>query len=79
LTRKNRSFDPRHHWQQTQVRLIVGGLLILLVIGGSLVWALYGRAAALTAAACLLAAAGVMGLLWLILAVLERWVREDES
>jgi len=79
MNKKNRSFNPRRHWQQTQVRLIVGGILTLLVVGGGLVWAFYGQAAALTAAACLLAAGGVMGLLWLILAVLERWVKEDED
>ena len=27
--------------------------------------------------ACLLVAAGLVGLLWLILALLEKWVKED--
>jgi hypothetical protein len=78
MKRKDRLFSPRRHWQQTQSRLIVGGLLILLLVGGGLVWAIYGRAAALTAVACLLGASSVFGLLWLILAVLERWVKDDE-
>lgn len=76
---KSRSFDPRQHWGQTQVRLIMGGLAVLVVVGGGLVWLLYGGAAAITAVACLLAAGGLFGLLWLILVLLERWVKEDES
>jgi uncharacterized membrane protein len=52
--------------------------LILVLVGGGLVWAIYGRAAALTAIGCLLTAAGLFGLLWLILTLLERWVKEDE-
>jgi hypothetical protein len=76
--KRGRSFSPRRHWQQTQTRLIIGGLLILLVVGGGLVWAFYGRTAAITAVACLLGAGSIFGLLWLILALLERWVKDDE-
>jgi hypothetical protein len=78
VTKKNRAFSPRRHWQQTQTRLIIGGMLILLLVGGGLVWVIYGRASATTAVACLLAVSGVFGLLWLILALLERWVKDDE-
>jgi hypothetical protein len=39
---------------------------------------IYGRASAITAVACLLAVSSVFGLLWLILALLERWVKDDE-
>ena len=73
-----RPFDPRRHWQQTQVRLLLVGLVTVAVIGGGLVWALYGLSAAVTAVMCLLAAAGVLGLLWLILTLLEAWVKEDD-
>jgi high-affinity Fe2+/Pb2+ permease len=79
MPKRKGSFNPRQHWQQTQTRLLIGGMLTLLVVGGGLVWVIYGRAAALTTAACLLATGGVMGLLWLILAVLERWVKDDEG
>jgi hypothetical protein len=79
VKRKKRTFSPLQHSQQTQSRLIVGGMLILLLVGGGLVWVIYGPAAAMTAVACLLAASGVFGLLWLILALLERWVKDDEA
>ena len=55
-----------------------GGLAVVAIVGGGLVWALYGLPAAVTAVACLLAAAGVLGLLWLILMLIESWVKEDD-
>jgi len=78
MRRKKRSFSPDRHRQQTQIRLIAAGLLILVVVGGGLVWMIYGRAAAITAVSCLLVVMGLFGLLWLILGLLERWVKEDE-
>lgn len=79
MTKKRRSFDPRRHWRQTQVRLLLGGLLVVIVVGGGFVWVLYGLSAALTTVACLLGAAGVLGLLWLFLSILELWVKDEES
>ena len=78
MKRRRRSFSSERHQRQTQARLIFGGLLILVIVGGGLVWAIYGRAAALTAIGCLLTVAGLFGLLWLILTLLEQWVKEEE-
>jgi uncharacterized SAM-binding protein YcdF (DUF218 family) len=78
VKRGRHSFDPRHHWHQTQVQLLVGGLAVVGILGGGLVWLLYGRAAAITTWLCLLGGAFVLGLLWLVLGLLEWWVREDE-
>jgi len=77
--KQKRSFSPDRHQRQTQMRLVIGGLLILLVVGGGLVWLIYGSSAALTAGLCLLAGAGVLALLWLILSLLERWVKDDDQ
>lgn len=79
MNREERSFSPERHRRQTRARLILGGMLVLLVVGGGLVWLFYGRAAAFTAVLCLLGAAVVMALLWLILTLLERWVKDDEE
>jgi hypothetical protein len=76
--KKRGSFSPSRHRRQTQSRLVLGGLLVILGIGGGLVWWIYGGTAAATAVACLLAGAGIFGLLWLILTLLELWVKEDE-
>jgi preprotein translocase subunit SecD len=71
------SFDPRRHSQETQARLIVVGLALLFIAGGGLVWLLYGGVAGVSAVACLSVAAGVVVVLWLVLALLERWVDKD--
>lgn len=78
MRRKARPFHPDRHRRQTLTRLILGGLFILLTVGGGLAWALYGFTAAVTTAACVLGAVGLIGLLWLILTLLELWVREEE-
>jgi hypothetical protein len=78
LGKKRGSFNLDNHRRQTEVRLILIGLSILIVVGGSLVWWIYGPAAAITAVTCLLATGGIIGLLWLILKLLERWVGEEE-
>ena len=75
--RRRRISELDRHRRQTYTRLVSGGFFILIVVGGGLVWLIYGRAAALTAIACLLVPAGLLGLLWLILALLELWVGED--
>ena len=74
-----KSFNSARHQRQTQMRLAIAGFLILLIVGGGLVWLIYGPSAALTAALCLLAGAGVFALLCLILSLLERWVKDDEE
>jgi hypothetical protein len=71
-------FKSDRHWRQTQAQLIVGGALVLVVVGGGLVWWLYGRSAAIVAVSCFLALAAIGGLLWLLLRLLELWVRGDE-
>ncbi|MFC2036675.1 hypothetical protein ACFLYD_01720 [Chloroflexota bacterium] len=78
MKRRDRSFSPARYRRQTQARLVLGGALILMVIGGGLVWVIYGRSAAITAVLCLLGAVGIFGLLWLVLSLLERWAKEDE-
>jgi hypothetical protein len=77
VKRKDRSFSPARYRRQTQARLVFGGALILMVVGGGLVWVIYGSSAAITAVLCLLAAVGIFGLLWLVLSLLERWTKED--
>jgi ABC-type uncharacterized transport system permease subunit len=74
----NSSFRPDQHRSQTESRLLVSGLLILMGVGGGLVWILYGGTAAVTAVVCLLGGVGILGLLWLILTLLELWVKRDE-
>ena len=72
------SFSPERHQSKTMRRLVLGGFLILLGIGGVLVWVFYGGSAAVTAIVCILGFGGILGLLWLILTLMEMWVKDDE-
>ncbi len=49
------SKDLRKHSRDTNVRLALGGALLLLVVGGGLVWAFYGQGAGGLAFTCLFA------------------------
>ena len=79
MSRRKTWFSPARHRGQTQVRLIIAGFSILVVVGGGLVWLIYGQVEAITAVMCLVAAGGVFGLLWLFLSLLERWVKDDDA
>jgi fatty acid desaturase len=64
----NRRADRRR-----QERRLLWSVLIFLVVGGAVAIALaYGSRAVVLGATCLLAGAGILGLLWLILMIIER-------
>jgi hypothetical protein len=70
-------YDSRRHPQQTQGRLVVGGFLLLVVVGGGLILIIYGPAAAVTGLACIGAGIGMLVLIWGILKLMERLVKEE--
>jgi hypothetical protein len=59
--------DLRAYARSTQVRLILGGLLIILVVGNGLIWLIYGTGAALLALSCtgIGLAPGLLIVIWL--------------
>ncbi len=68
----NKPTNMREVRQRTDRNLIIGALVILFVVGGGLIWLLYGVEQALMAELCmggLLALFG--GVFWLILRVLK--------
>ncbi|MEZ0396981.1 MAG: hypothetical protein ABWK53_11210 [Anaerolineales bacterium] len=67
------SRDLRRYARQTNVRLIVGALLLLFLVGDGLIFLIYGPAAALTGLLCLLGGLLPVGLVILALAVLD-WI-----
>ena len=65
--------NPRASRRRAQRRLL-WIVIAFLVVGGTLAIALvYGLPAAGLGLVCLLAGAGLLGLLWLILGLLQRW------
>lgn len=62
--------DLRKYASQTNTRLILGALLVLLVVGVGLIWAIYGIGAAITGLLCigagLLPVLIIIGVLWMM-------------
>lgn len=65
--------DLREYAKQTNVRLALGALILLFVVGVGLIWLIYGEAAAGLGFICLLAALFPVILILLIFLVME-WV-----
>jgi len=65
--------DLRKYARQTAVRLIVGALLILFIIGDGLIYIFYGRNSAIMGLLCLLAGLTPVALTLFALLMLD-WV-----
>jgi hypothetical protein len=67
--------DLRKYASQTNVRLIAGAVLVLLIIGDGLIYIIYGGGAALMGILCILAGMIPVVLTFLVL-VLFDWIRK---
>ena len=65
--------DLRKYMKDTNVRLVVGALLMLFIVGDGLIWIIYGFGAAMMGLLCILAALVPIGLILLLLA-LSDWI-----
>jgi hypothetical protein len=63
--------DLRAYAKQTNVRLAVGAILALLIVGGGLIWLIYGGGAASFGMICVL-----VGLIPVVLIVLVFWAMD---
>lgn len=61
--------DLRNYARQTNKRLILGGIGLLYLVGGGLIYAFYGREAAITGVICLTVGLAPLVLAWLALGV----------
>lgn len=67
--------DLRRYSSQTTVRLVVGAVVILFVVGLGLIGWIYGLGAALMGVVCVLGALVPVGLIWVALFGLD-WLRK---
>jgi hypothetical protein len=67
------SRDLRKYMKGTNVRLIVGALVALFVVGDGLIWLIYGFGAAVMGLLCMIGAFVPIGLILLLLN-LSDWV-----
>ena len=69
------SRDLRQYARQTNIRLFVGFLLLLFVLGDGLIYVIYGRGAATFGLICLLVGLMPLLLIWLALWGIELLTR----
>ena len=69
--------DLRALRRKDERRLIVIIAIFLVVVGGIVIGLVYGWQQAAMGGVCLLAGAAVLGLLWLILSLVERWANRE--
>jgi len=62
--------------RKTERDLARAVVIFLIGVGGALIAFIYGRRAAILGITCLLAGAGIFGLVWLILTLMERWANK---
>ena len=67
--------DLRKYARQTNVRVGVGAVLLLLIVGAGLIYLIYGPGAAVSGLLCLLAGLLPIGLIFLSLALLD-WIQK---
>jgi hypothetical protein len=67
--------DLRKYARQTNIRLAVGSVLILLIVGIGLIYFIYGPGAAVTGLLCLLTGLSPILLIALSLAILD-WIQK---
>ncbi len=67
------SRDVRSYMKDTNVRLIVGALALLFIVGDGLIWLIYGFGAAVMGLLCMLGAFVPIGLILLLLNLTD-WI-----
>jgi hypothetical protein len=78
MPRKLRPVDDLRAFRRREDRRLVFVIMaFLVVVGGTAIGVVYGWGTAATGAICLVVGAGIIGLLWLILSLVERWVGRE--
>jgi hypothetical protein len=66
------SRDLRKYARQTNIRLLVGFILLLLLVGDGLIYLIYGPGAAVSGLLCILAGLSPLLLIYLVLVIIDR-------
>jgi hypothetical protein len=67
------SRDLRSYMKDTNVRLVIGALALLFIVGDGLIWIIYGFGAAMMGLLCMLGAFVPIGFIFLFLFITD-WV-----
>lgn len=68
--------DMRAYRRQTERRLVIAIVLMLVLSGSVVIGLVYGWPAVFTGLLCLLPGAGIFLLLWIVLSIIERVSRD---
>ena len=71
--------DLRKYARQTNIRIFLGFLILLIVVGGGLIYTFWGLKAALLGLGCIFFGFTLLAILFLILWVMEWFVHKDED
>jgi uncharacterized SAM-binding protein YcdF (DUF218 family) len=71
--------DLRKYARQTNIRLFLGFLILLLLVGDGLIYVIYGPQAAVLGVVCILAGLAPLVLIWAVLMLLEFIVRRSKE
>ncbi len=71
--------DLRRYAKQTNIRLIIGGMGILVIVGDGLILLFYGRDAAVMGLLCLLAGLLPLLVIWAVLFFFEWVVKKSNT
>jgi len=74
MTESRPPTDYRRYRRQTERRLAIAVVLFLLFVGSGLIALIFSPGAGIIGFGCLLFGVGIIGLLWILLTLLERWV-----
>jgi len=72
------SRDLRQYARQTNVRLVFGFILLLLVVGDGLIYLFYGRGAAIMGLICILGGLSPIILIYVTLQVID-WIARTNN
>ncbi|MEK6255774.1 MAG: hypothetical protein N2C13_00475 [Chloroflexota bacterium] len=73
------STDLRKYARQTNIRLFIGFIIMLLIIGDGVIFLIYGRNAALAGVVCILAGLFPLLLIYASLYILEQIAKKADD
>ena len=71
--------DLRKYAKGTNLRLIIGFVLLLLLVGDGLIYLIYGPGAAITGVLCILGGLAPLGLIYILLLVVEKVAQKSND
>jgi len=73
------SRDLRKYAEQTNIRLIIGGLALLFIVGLGLIYIFYGPGAAMSGMLCILVGLIPLILIWMLFFIMEKITKRAQD